>query len=364
MKVLPDGCWCLSDGNARVMYPCDAFDRQGLRSFLITSPRPERYKKWRSQAVADTVIAALPRTVEVAAIAYVIYQLTPCRLSYDLFRHSFMNRQDRRRAISLVREWGPCIRTVLTILKFPNEAKNQERYASDAAIDIYNDPSKTRDIGHLPSGQGSTLLFIYLIRRKVNLDYGDSMLAILTMHSLTRGPAGWQHEKNMHMQMLTDGKCYEIFNGDKKSNIVSAPPGLVGTASALRDAVCNGFPSFYWFPSVVKFFGIDGILVNGKNIYALRATIADTHRMPDAGLKKAWEAIGAASAQLYNWHFVMVTDKQGLAEKYVKELGTHLRGVHLGSGHLKVSVWGCVLESRFGPLGGKPGLGECLVLVL
>ena len=120
------------------------------------------------------------------------------------------------------------------------------------------------------------------------------------------------------MQILTDGKCYEIFNGDKKSNIVSAPPGLVGTASALRDAVCNGFPSFYWFPSVVNFPGIDGILVNGKNIYALQATIADTHRMPDAELKKAWEAIGAASAQLYNWHFVMVTDKQGLAEKYVK----------------------------------------------
>jgi len=119
---------------------------------------------------------------------------------------------------------------------------------------------------------------------------------------------------------------------------------------------CNGFPSFYWFPSGVNFPGIDGILVNGKNIYALQATIADVHRMPDAGFKKAWEAIGAASARFYNWHFVMVTDKQGLAEK---ELGTHLRGVHLGSGHLKVSVWGCVLESSFGPLGGKPGLGEC-----
>jgi hypothetical protein len=186
----------------------------------------------------------------------------------------------------------------------------------------------------------------------------------LSTHSLTRGPAGWQHEKNMHMQMLTDGKCYGIFNGDKKSNIASAPPGLVGTASALRDAVCNGFPSFYWFPSVINFPGIDGDLVNGKNIYALQATIADTHRRADAGLKEAWEAIGAASARFYNWHFVMVTDKQGLAEKYVKELGNHLRGVHLGSGHLKVSVWGCVLQNRFGPLGGKSGLGECWVLVL
>jgi len=123
MMMLPDGCWCLSDGNARVMYPCEAFDRQGLSSFLITPPRPERYKKWRSQAVADTVITALPRTVEVAAIAYVNYQLTPCSLSYDLVRCSFMNHQDPRRAVSLVQEWGPCTRTVLTILNFPNEAK-------------------------------------------------------------------------------------------------------------------------------------------------------------------------------------------------------------------------------------------------
>jgi len=295
-----------------------------------------------------------------------------------------MDGQDPREAVSLVQKWGPCIRTVINILKYPNEAKNQGRYAVDAAIDIYNEPWKARDIGQLPSGQGPTLLFIYPIRRKDDLDYGDSMLAIptmhlseifdskcqslsahdrmklfeaLSMHALTRGPAGWQHEKNMHMQMLTDGKSYEIFNGNNKSNMASAPPGLLGTASALRDAVRNELPSFYWFPSAINFPGIDGILVNGNNIYALQATIVDTHRRPDAGLKKAWEAIGAASAQLYNWHFVMVTDKQGLAEKYVRELSTHLCSVLLGRRRVVVSVWGCVLESGFGPLGGKSGLG-------
>jgi hypothetical protein len=109
-------------------------------------------------------------------------------------------------------------------------------------------------------------------------------------------------------------------------------------------------PTFYWFPSVVNFPGIDGILVNGNNIYALQATIADTHRRPDAGLKKAWEAIGAASAQLYKWHFVMVTDKKSLAEKYVTKLGTH---VSLGRNSLKVPVWGCFIEGGFGPLGGQ-----------
>ena len=282
-----------------------------------------------------------------------------------------MYHQDLRQAISLVNKWGPCTRTVINILKNPQAEKNHGRYAVDAATDIYNEPSKARDLGHPPSGQGSTLLFIYPIRRKHDLDYGDSMLSIPTMHlseifdskckslsaddrmklfealsthALTRTAAGWQHEKNMHMQMLTDGKRYTIFNGDNEFIMATAPPGLVGTASALRDAVRNRLPMFYWFPSVVNFPGIDGILVNGENIYLLQATIADTHRRPDAGLKKAWKTIGAASAQLYKWHFVMVSDKKGLAEKYVRELGPHLPGVFLGENRHEVPVWGCFLE--------------------
>jgi len=150
----------------------------------------------------------------------------------------------------------------------------------------------------------------------------------------------------VRMQVLTDGKRYTIFNGDNGFIIATAPPGLVGTASALRDAVRNRLPTFYWFPSVVNFPGIDGIFVDGEKIYLLQATIADTHRRPDARLKKAWKAIGAASAQLYNWHFVMVTDKKGLAEiqKYVRELGPHLPGVFLGVNRHEVPVWGCFLR--------------------
>lgn len=70
---LPEGCWCLTDGNLEVGHPCNPFDRNDLRTILITSPRPDRFKKWRTAVTADTVITALPRAVEVAAIAYVLY---------------------------------------------------------------------------------------------------------------------------------------------------------------------------------------------------------------------------------------------------------------------------------------------------
>lgn len=75
-KFLPDGCWCLSDGNAHVRCPCYAFGRKGLRPFVITPSPPNNL--WRANFGADTVITDLPRTVEVAAIAYVLYQLNPC----------------------------------------------------------------------------------------------------------------------------------------------------------------------------------------------------------------------------------------------------------------------------------------------
>ena len=57
---LPKGCWCLTDGNPDVGHPCKPFNRNDLWTFLITSPRLDRFKKWRTAVGADTVITALP----------------------------------------------------------------------------------------------------------------------------------------------------------------------------------------------------------------------------------------------------------------------------------------------------------------
>ena len=87
-KFLPDGSWCLSDGNAHVRCPCYAFGRKGLRPFVIT-PSPPSNNLWRANFGADTVITDLPRTVEVAAIAYVLSRALSSKpvwrsFSYDL----------------------------------------------------------------------------------------------------------------------------------------------------------------------------------------------------------------------------------------------------------------------------------------
>jgi len=59
--------------------------------------------------------------------------------------------------------------------------KTFERFAAQASVDIYDDPSPVvlRELGKL---HGSTLLFIRPIRSNHDPDYTDSKLIIPTIH--------------------------------------------------------------------------------------------------------------------------------------------------------------------------------------
>ena len=116
LERLPRGCWCLCDGNADVKYPCHLFMRGELRTFLVTSASPETYKKWRNQADATTVVKALPRTVEMAAIAWVLV-ITCLQLTYNALPHRKMHGFRPCDAVSVSQRWGPNIRTIFAILQ-------------------------------------------------------------------------------------------------------------------------------------------------------------------------------------------------------------------------------------------------------
>ena len=106
---------------------------------------------------------------------------------------------------------------------------------------------------------------------------------VFSMHPTTRTPAGWLHEKNLHLTMCIGDKRYELFNTSGQSWMHSAAGG---TASALRVAACNMPSLFYWFPSIVNFPGVDGVLFNDDDIYNIQATIADTLYGPLERLRK------------------------------------------------------------------------------
>jgi len=221
----------------------------------------------------------------------------------------------------------------------------------------------------LPKGNASTLLFITPIRGNENLIYSHSRLIIPTpylssifesqsqtlsldammtlyelfsMHPTLRGPAGWLHEKNMHISMATPITYFWISNLARRSYMYSANIRL-GSLASLQTAGSDR-QSFYWLPFVANFEGVDGVLVNGNKIFALQATIAATHNGPHEGLRKIWKTIGAEAAQQFEWHFVIVTDDESLAVRYARELGAELNGFTLGHRRLKVSVWTCVLK--------------------
>jgi hypothetical protein len=150
-------------------------------------------------------------------------------LIYDFLPRREMNGWKASDAIPIMKKWGPCTRTVLSILTKPAREKSFERFAAQASVDIYDDPSHvvSRELGKLPTGKGSTLLFIRPIRSNHDPDYTDSKFIIPTihlskifddksqgisaevrmrlyetfsLHPTTRTPAGWMHEKNMHLE--------------------------------------------------------------------------------------------------------------------------------------------------------------------
>jgi len=197
----------------------------------------------------------------------------------DFLPRSEMNGWNASDAIRIMKKWGPCTRTVLSLLTKPAREKIFERFAAQASEDIYGDPSRvvSRELGKLPTGKGSTVLFICPIRSNHDPDYTDSKFIIPTihlskifdgkfqgisaevrmrlyetfsLHPTTRTAAGWMHKKNMHLEMCTGTKRLKIWNTTAKSHISSAALAPGGTASALRNAACNRPLSFYWFPSM------------------------------------------------------------------------------------------------------------------
>jgi len=61
-------CWALTDSNANVTQPCEAFQSKALRIIQATSPKPARWNEWYKQRSGMWVIVDPPSVPEIAAI--------------------------------------------------------------------------------------------------------------------------------------------------------------------------------------------------------------------------------------------------------------------------------------------------------
>ena len=288
---------------------------------------------------------------------------------------------DTARAYDLVGTWGPCIRTVLSTLLAPAGLRPPPETlmaiaAQNAAEAICANPSGFKyPTVRTPNSVGSAMLFICPLRshyrdvtnpqfaftyiptshlsdifrgyqQKLRNGQALDLYNCLSSHALMRSDAEWLHEKRVHVHLCSTSPPLGIFGvRGMQSEMQPSPQLLCGPLSSLTR--CGAYASFYWLPSVANFVGIDGVLADSANVYAVQATIAGEHRSsPAAALRKVWDNFDWNIREKRAWHVVFVTDTEELAQEYVRECTDELEGFTLGQAKIGVQVWGCVLPSE------------------
>jgi hypothetical protein len=283
---------------------------------------------------------------------------------------------DPSSTLSLVRKWGPSTRNIIRSMNCAATGENDllEMQASAAAEHICNNPSTIFEASlgkRMPQSKGSSVIFLrrtpdenspdgsvklgegqtfiptaHLLtlfeeqrQKKTNRERLDLFYA-LSSHPLTRGAAGWAHERLTHERLGMGGADLSIFHGLTESHMRPSTRLLPGTLAGLKEAGAND--SFYWMPSVVNFPGVDGVLGDTDgHVYTIQATIASQHSSPKQGIKKVWDQFRSEIRTSRTWHFVVITDSKQTADEYLKTFSEDLRNFTLGGVH--VQVWACAL---------------------
>ena len=156
-------------------------------------------------------------------------------------------------------------------------------------------------------------------------------------------------ESRVHVSLCSDDSVpLRIFRGAESRIMEPSQQLLAGTLGAL--ARLKTYPSFYWIPSQANFPGIDGVLADDKNIYAVQAIIAEEHRNPMDGLRKIWRNFERDVRMERAWHLVVIAADESLARDYANHFAQTVEATPLRAGtHAtatkSVKVWGCVLAA-------------------
>ncbi|KAI0682626.1 hypothetical protein C8Q76DRAFT_322288 [Earliella scabrosa] len=279
--------WALSDSNQIIKEPCPAFRRSTARLIQASSPRPDRCKDWLKYCKARIVVTDLPSTFEIGAIAKELQMNVAETFGY-------------------ISKWGPCTRKILDLMSAATDicaqpaayAKPETSLTPSTGESIFIKPHRplapgtqsvansAKSFYHIPTPHLSEIF--HSARQSMDNEKALQLFNMLASHALTRDGPAWNLEKRMHAYLCSNSQPLTIFNAQQTLKMAPSQRLLAGTAGAL--ARCSEFPTFYWLPSSSNFPGIDGVLSDRDNVYAVQATIADEHRSPVKGLQKVWEA--------------------------------------------------------------------------
>lgn len=379
-RSLLRNCWALSAESEDIARPCFAFSLSEAVNIHVAPAWSDRWRSWKKHHYADIIFMDIPRTREVAALVYVI-PLLFSHTGIPIHRPLALRQElelDVALAVSLVHKWGPCTQTIVDLLLSPFKIDRREVLVSNTARDICLSPSTTLCGGDkFPTASALSLFFIRPLREPeqqwafsthalliptlyLNVIFQKIRAQVLNSNSRVISEAfqrlTWQrwkrtinsrlHEARTHVYMSSTAPSLALFNEQhqRRSEITPTTMLLPGTLTALKHV--EDYSTFYWFPSVDDFGGIDGVLKNDTNIYLLQAAVAGEDRDPVSGIRRVWEEIDP-STHACNWHIVVVADAGGetLAAQYAMQLDSALKSFKLGNGGDTMQVWGSVLET-------------------
>ncbi len=277
-------------------------------------------------------------------------------------------------------QWGPCTRTILDLLSRPFDSRTplERQYVQEvqAAAEVicahplayaYPETLMAPSVGsaiffvipYRPLVPGTSRVvcsvsstnyiptpylseIFHSARQSLAKEKALQLFQGLSFHATTRSAPAWRFEKSVHVHLSSNCRPLTIFNEHQSSKMKPSRRLLAGTAAAL--ARCSEFSSFYWLPSTSNFPGVDGVLANRRNVYAVQANIADEYCSPEQGLQKVWAMFDQEVRDKRVWHVVFVTDSKTLASRYAATYAKELKDFSLGKDK-EVNVWGCVLPS-------------------
>lgn len=227
--------------------------------------------------------------------------------------------------------------------------KNEKEIGRDGGTRIVERPGLTSY--YIPTEHLRTIFE----KQRAELTSADalSLFETLSTRSLTRGAAGWHYEMIVHRRLCSSvTNVLNIFGGDdqRSSTMATCNVLLHSTLNALANITVS--QKFYWLPDAANFEGIDALLATGEHLYAIQATISNTHGSPQKGLTKVWKKMTVEAREKYEWRVVFVSPDHATAQKLVEacpklELGFKKKDERRkGAEKMGVTVWGCVLREN------------------
>jgi len=240
------------------------------------------------------------------------------------------------RGLTLFHQYGPDIRTILSILDDPlQEAPYLNRIQSAAAKiacefsttfqELLDLDFSSKDVSSkiftlrpkdlvsrlpvltIPTKILTKILALALCRSAAAQ---HAVFAMLNSHPSLRSPAGWMFENLAHVVVADSNRPrLQIYKGDKEYSI-PAPAKMISGNTALK-GVQPPF-HFYWRLRERNYQGVDAVIRCGNEVWALQYTVSRTHRDATAGLAEVYNNMNWIQGAKF--HLVMIGSTESEAK--------------------------------------------------